>query len=161
VLALELRLVPNFDIVAVIRTRNDEEWIVDATFALQLFSGQVLAATASPFRLDGGREDRFEAGRLLASTHHHPLIHRTLGDIVALSLGGGQGNGTTDPSAHSDLKGREVGTRSAELHDILSPSCGDKPEIQRQSLGHPRFPKDSMAGSISKIGGCSYVLVLD
>ena len=64
--ALELRLVP-FDVVAPIRTRNDEEWIVDATFALQLFSGQVLAATASPFRLDGGREDRFEVGRLLAS----------------------------------------------------------------------------------------------
>jgi hypothetical protein len=33
---------------------------------------------------------------------------------VALSLGGGQGNGTTDPSADSDLKGHEVGTRSAE-----------------------------------------------
>ena len=66
-LTLELRLLPDFDVVALIRTRNDEEWIVDATFALQLFSGQVLAATASPFRLDGGREDRFEAGRLLAS----------------------------------------------------------------------------------------------
>ncbi len=42
------------------------------------------------------------------------LIQRTLGDTVTLSLGGGQGNGTTDPSADSDLKGHEVGTRSAE-----------------------------------------------
>ncbi len=67
---------------------------------------------------------------------------------MIVSLGGGQGNGPTDPSAHSDLKGREVGTRSAEPHDILSPSCGDKPEIPRQSLAHPRFSKDSMAGSI-------------
>src|SRR6266567_1874490 len=50
---------------------------------------------------------------------------------------------------------------SPNLHDILSPSCGDKPEIRRRSLGHPRFSKDSMAGSISKIGGGSYVLVLD
>ncbi|MCU1342066.1 MAG: hypothetical protein JWN92_1489 [Candidatus Acidoferrum typicum] len=41
----------------------------------------------------------------------------TSGDTVTLSLGGGQGNGTTDPSADSDLKGREVGIRSAELHD--------------------------------------------
>jgi hypothetical protein len=77
-----------------------------------------------------------------------PLIQGISGDIVILSLGGGQGNETTDPSAHSDLKGHKVGTRSAETHEILSPSCGDKPEIPRQSLGHPRFSKDSMAGSI-------------
>jgi len=32
---------------------------------------------------------------------------------MILSLGGGQGNETTDPSAHSDLKCRELGTRSA------------------------------------------------
>ncbi len=33
---------------------------------------------------------------------------------MAVSLGGGQGNETTDPSAEPDLKGHEVGTRSAE-----------------------------------------------
>ena len=80
---------------------------------------------------------------------------------MTLSLGGGQGNGTTDPSADSDLKGHEVGTRSAEPHDILPLSCGDKPEIPKQSLAHPSFSKDSMACSISKIGGQMYVLVLD
>ena len=72
---------------------------------------------------------------------------------MILSLGGGQGNATTDPSAHSDLKGREVGTRTAEPQDILSSSRWDKPEIQKQSLGHRRFSKDAMAGSIFKIGG--------
>ena len=30
-------------------------------------------------------------------------------------------HGTTEPSARSDLKGREVGTSSAEPRDILSP----------------------------------------
>jgi hypothetical protein len=59
---------------------------------------------------------------------------------VMLSLGGGQGNGTTDPSAHSDLKGREVGTRSAEPHDIPS-LLRDKPEIPEQSLSRSAFPK--------------------
>src|SRR5439155_1436608 len=34
-----------------------------------------------------------------------------------------------------DLKGREVGTRSAEPHDILAPACGEKPEIPKQKLG--------------------------
>jgi hypothetical protein len=59
---------------------------------------------------------------------------------VTLSLGGGQGN-ATDPSADSDLKGHEVGTRSAEPHDILPPACGNKPEITRQSLLIHAFPK--------------------
>jgi hypothetical protein len=40
VLALELRLVPDFDVVAPIRAQNDEEWIVDAMFAQQLFNGE-------------------------------------------------------------------------------------------------------------------------
>jgi hypothetical protein len=63
-------------------------------------------------------------------TRRYPLIQRTLGDIVTLSLGGGQGNGTTDPSAHSDHKGHEVGTRSAEPPRLPLPSCGTnlKPE---------------------------------
>ncbi len=63
---------------------------------------------------------------------------------MSLSLGGGQGNGTTDPSADSDLKD------PPNPHDILSPACGNKPEILRQSLDHPHFSKDSMAGSISQ-----------
>jgi hypothetical protein len=33
VLALELGLVPNFDVVALIGIRHDEEWVVDATLA--------------------------------------------------------------------------------------------------------------------------------
>jgi hypothetical protein len=62
-------------------------------------------------------------------TRRYPL-RTTLGAIVPLSLGGGQGDGTTDPSAHSDLKGHEVGTRSAEPPRLPLPSCGTnlKPE---------------------------------
>ena len=41
VLALELRLIPNFDVVALIGIRHDEEWIVDPTFALQLFNREL------------------------------------------------------------------------------------------------------------------------
>src|SRR6266568_5936807 len=58
-----------------------------------------------------------------------------------LSLGGGQGNGPTDPSAHSDLKGREVGTSSAEPHDILSPSCGTSLKSQGRAWVNRTFPK--------------------
>ncbi len=64
--------------------------------------------------------------------------------------------------AHSDLKGREVGTRSAEPHDILSPSCGDTPEIARQSLDHPRFSEDSRCRlKFSRLEDKGYVLVLE
>ena len=42
------------------------------------------------------------------------LIQKTFGDTVSPSLGGGQGNRSTDPNAGSDLKGREVGTLCAE-----------------------------------------------
>jgi hypothetical protein len=52
-LALELRLVSDFDVVALICTRNDEDWIVDATFVLQLLAVKVLAATPQPFGLEG------------------------------------------------------------------------------------------------------------
>jgi hypothetical protein len=66
---------------------------------------------------------------------------------VTVSLGGGQGNGTTDPSADSDLKGHEVGTRSAEPPRHPLSRRRDKPEIPKQSLAHPSFFNDSMAGS--------------
>ena len=69
---------------------------------------------------------------------------------MSLSLGGGQGNGTTDPSADSDLKGHEVGTRSAEPHDILSPAFRDKPEISKLSWPIRTFPKTRWLAQISK-----------
>jgi hypothetical protein len=131
-------------------------------FARQLFNGESPRRNRTTVRSRGRATGPISSWPLAGlATHHHPLIQPTLSDIVTLSLGGGQGNGTTDPSAHSDLKGREVGTRSAEppRHPLFL--LRDKPEIQKQSLGHRRFSKDAMAGSISKIGGCAYVLVLD
>ncbi len=65
VLALERRLVPDFDVAALIRTRNDEEWIADATFALQLFNGESLCrnSTTVPSRRQNERTDlRLAAG---------------------------------------------------------------------------------------------------
>ena len=113
-LAPELRLAPDFDVVAPIRTRNDEEWIAGATFARQLFNGE--RPRHNPATVRSRRQNDRTDFKLAACQpgNSAPLIQGTLGDIVALSLGGGQGNGTTDPSARSDLKGREVGTRSAE-----------------------------------------------
>jgi len=49
-------------------------------------------------------------------------------------LGGGV-IGTADPSTHSVLTGREVGTRFAELHDILSPHVLCNLEIPKQNVG--------------------------
>src|SRR5438034_9958547 len=66
---------------------------------------------------------------------HLTLIQQTSGVNVGGESGRRIGDGTTDPSACSDLKGREVGIRSAEPHDILAPACGDKPEIPKQNLG--------------------------
>jgi len=67
------------------------------------------------------------------------------------SLGGGQGDGRTDPNACSDLKGHEVGIRSAEPRDILAPACEERPESPKQEA-HAAFP-GALDGSISKIGG--------
>jgi hypothetical protein len=77
-----------------------------------------------------------------------------------LSLGGGQGNGTTDPSAHSDLTGREVGTRSAEPHDIVSPPCGDKPENSKAEPGSSALFQRLDRLNFQELEDETYVLVL-
>src|SRR5205814_1697609 len=74
-------------------------------------------------RKNSSRDTRHSAAAWLQSPRnqmrlaHLPLNQQTSGVNVTASLGGGQGDGTTDPSACSDLKGREVGIRSAEPHE--------------------------------------------
>ena len=105
-----------------------------------------------------GKEDAIRASQVLVAPPQtsgtllmtSALTQLTCGGTVSLSLGGGQGNGTTDPSADSDLKGHEVGTRSAEPPRHPLSRLRDKPEIPKLSLAHPNFSKDSMAGSISQ-----------
>ena len=59
------------------------------------------------------------------------------------------------------LKGREVGTRSAEPHDILAPACGEKPEIPKQNLGAiTAFQRLDGRLNFQELEDETYVLVL-
>ena len=86
-----------------------------------------------------------------------PWFEEPSGDNVTASLGGGWVDGRTDPSACSDLKGHEVGTRSAEPprhpHSHLR---GQALKSRNRTWG--AIPRRS--DSISKIGGRTYLLVL-
>jgi hypothetical protein len=72
VLALELRLVPNFDVVALIGIRHDEEWVVDATFALQLVNGEI-SFWQEAGNFSGFSSDEFRDVKRVLQRYFHPL----------------------------------------------------------------------------------------